>query len=408
MYDRYMRKIFFLCLIFVFIFLAGAGTVYAQNPQGDEKQNVIVFVRSGCAHCRAEEEFLKTVQEKISITLEFLNIADQESSKKFAAFTERTHTSKVTPITVIGNSYIIGFDSPETTGKTILELIDKVNRDHIVTSLEKAQSMGGLAPACDDTGTTPCEVQKPSVQVIVPFIGTVNSAKYPLIALTSLLGFFDGFNPCAMWVLVTFLIMLLQVGSRRKMALFAGVFILAEAVMYTMILTVWYKTWNFVQMDSVITPIIGVVTIIGGIFFIREWRKKELECHVTDAVARHKTYDRLKHLAAERFSIFTFLGILAVAFSVNIIEFACSVGIPQSFTKILELNHVGGVGYMMYIFVYILFYMIDDFVVFGLALYGADKLSLTGKYSKISNLIGGIVMILLGGIMIIRPGLILF
>ena len=63
---------------------------------------------------------------------------------------------------------------------------------------------------------------------------------------------------------------------------------------------------------------------------------------------------------------------------------------------------------MLYIFIYILFYMVDDFVVFGLALYGAEKLSLTTKYSKISNLIGGILMLLLGAIMIVKPGLILF
>ena len=113
-------------------------------------------------------------------------------------------------------------------------------------------------------------------------------------------------------------------------------------------------------------------------------------------------------MALAKFSIFTLLGILGLAFSVNIIEFACSIGIPQTFTKILEINNLGFLQSNIFIFIYILFYMIDDFIVFGIGLYGIDKLSLTTKYSKLSNLIGGILMIVLGFMLIFKPSLFLF
>ncbi|MFZ2993212.1 MAG: glutaredoxin, partial [Microgenomates group bacterium] len=74
----------------------------------------------------------------------------------------------------------------------------------------------------------------------------------------------------------------------------------------------------------------------------------------------------------------------------------------------LELNRLTGLESGLYIAVYILFYMIDDLIVFGIALYSIDKLALTTKYSKLSNLIGGIVMLILGLIMIFKPSIILF
>jgi len=211
-----------------------------------------------------------------------------------------------------------------------------------------------------------------------------------------------------MWVLVTFLIILIEVGNRKKMIVFAGTFILAEAIMYSLILTVWYKTWDFVRLDTIITPIVGLVSIVGGLFFLREWHKKELECKVTNLNQRSNTKQKIQQLATNKFTLFTFLGILGIAFSVNIIEFACSIGIPQAFTKILELNKLLPFQSASMIAVYILFYMLDDFVVFGLAFWGADHLGLTTKYSKLSNLFGGIVMVILGLLLIFKSQLLLF
>jgi hypothetical protein len=192
------------------------------------------------------------------------------------------------------------------------------------------------------------------------------------------------------------------------MLVFAGTFIFAEAVMYYLILTVWFRTWNFIQLDRIVTPIVGIVSIGAGLFFLREWHKKNTECVVTDIEERQKIRHRIKELAAQNLNLVTFIGILGLAFSVNIIEFACSIGIPQTFTKILEINNLGFLPSQFLMFVYIFFYMIDDLIVFGLALWSADKMHLTSKYSQASHLIGGVVMIILGLIMLIRPSLLLF
>jgi len=407
-----IKKIFtsLLLLIFSFSFI---NTAFANNsPQttGEFKAEIVVFLRQGCSHCDAEKKFLSSLEkERKDIKITRHNLEDQDSRDLWNKFTEQIEVSKVTPITVVGQSYIIGFDKTETTGKDIIKLVEESQKNKITTDLDKikSSSLQGSNATCDDTGNEPCTIEQ-TYFLNLPFLGKIDALSYPLLSLSVILGFLDGFNPCAMWVLVTFLVILMQVGDRRKMFVFAGTFIFAEAVMYTLILTVWYKTWDFVQLDSIVTPIIGIVSIIGGFFFLKEWRKKEIECKVTNVKQKKKTTEKIQSLAANKFTFFTFLSILGIAFSVNIIEFACSIGIPQAFTKILELNQLSSIEMALYILTYIFFYMIDDLLVFGLALYGMDKLALTAKYTRFSNLAGGIIMIILGFILIFKPSIFAF
>lgn len=404
---KYIGLFALLCSIFLVILPTQA---HAQTM--DVKTTIAVFVREGCAHCKNEETFLKNLSSEIS-TIEtiYYRLENQEQREIWDAFTKRMNISKVTPITVIGDTYMVGFDNEKTSGNDIRRLIQKAQMSKAQTDIQNPnlQEAGLKTSTCEENSLTPCEANpKPSYNVTLPFLGKIDAGDYPLFFLSAMLGFFDGFNPCAMWVLVTFLIILIEVGNRKKMFIFAGTFILAEAIMYTFILTAWYKTWDFVRLDTIVTPIVGLVSIIGGALFLKEWRKKELECKVTDLQKRADTKSKIQKLATDKFTIVTFFGILGIAFSVNIIEFACSIGIPQAFTKILEINALSTLQWASMIATYIFFYMVDDFIVFGLAFWGADHLGLTTKYSKLSNLIGGIVMIILGFILIFKSQLLFF
>ena len=210
-----------------------------------------------------------------------------------------------------------------------------------------------------------------------------------------------------MWVLITFLVILSQAGSKKKMIFLAGLFIVAEAIMYNLILNVWYKTWDFIALDQYVTPMVGLLATGGGLFFLWRWHKNksaELVCDITDIETQSKTIDKFKAIVNQPITIASVLAILVIAFSVNIIEFACSIGIPQAYTKILELNMLTFMERQWYIMIYTIGYMIDDFIVFGLAIWGYSKLqSHGGKYAQLSLLIGGVLMLLLGGILIIDP-----
>lgn len=384
---------------------SGANGVVAETES--HHGMVYLFGRDSCGFCKAEKEFL--TEAKIPYT--YLNIVEDEAAKAlYDQVTEKHNLSKVTPVTVIGERVFLGFNSPDTTGREMKEAIKAAQNsdvltveDHLKLAPVQEVAFGG---GCSDIG---CTAATASYVFDLPIIGTVDLKSFSLFTLSLMLGTIDGFNPCAMWVLITFLMLLAQAGSRQKMLFLAGLFIVAEAIMYNLILNVWYKTWDFVALDEIVTPLVGILALSGGTFFLYRWYRSSataLVCDITDIDSQTKTIGKLKAVINQPLTITTVLAIIVIAFSVNIIEFACSIGIPQAYTKILDLNMLTFVERQWYILVYTFGYMIDDFIVFGLAIWGFTRLEAHGaKYSRLSLLIGGVFMLILGLIMVFNPDL---
>jgi len=206
-----------------------------------------------------------------------------------------------------------------------------------------------------------------------------------------------------MWVLVMFLVLLSQVGDKKKMWQLAGLFILAQAIMYYLILMVWFAVWDFVALDRIVTPLVGLLALGSGIYFLYKFKTYKPVCNVTSVEQQQKVEQRAAALINRPLTLAVAIGVIGLALSVNVFEFACSVGIPQAFTKILEINQLGWLGTQWYVGLYMLTYMLDDILVFGLALWSFDKIGLTHKYSKWTTLIGGLLMLALGLIMLLRP-----
>ena len=413
---------FFALMIMLFGIFWISQIGYSDGNSQSKKVKIEYFGRKDCKNCANLEKFLKELSTKRD-DFEYVEHKIDESKEEKVFFDETTSKLKLvkgTPIIYIDGHIIQGFNTADTTGKEIENLINSgKTKDKILTLKEYVESgqtgnVSSNGAVC--TGDTVCEVPgltkgaENQVLVNIPIINkTVDLTNYSLLTMSIILGTIDGFNPCAMWVLVLFLTALIAVGNKVKMFRVAGLFILAEAVMYFFILNAWIYAWDFVGLDKWVTPLVGIVGIIGGIFFIRNYLKKgdTLECEVTDFEQRAKISKKIKDIANKPFTLLTALAIIGLALSVNVIEFACSVGIPQTYTKILQINEVPFWTRQFYTFIYIIGYMVDDIIVFGFALMSINKLQLTTKYSKWVNLFGGILMIILGLIMLIKPSLLI-
>jgi glutaredoxin len=384
-----------------------AETTTTSNVEAEEP-TVYIFGRDECGFCKDLFAWIKNE----NIKYEYLNINEDKQAKQwYDQVAEKHETTKVTPIIVIGERVIVGFNGAETTGTSIKNAVIvarnsdiKTIEEHIARAPKQNVVVGG---GCTEFE---CSMGEQSGYVFdLPLFGVVDLKSFSLVSLSAMLGVIDGFNPCAMWVLITFLVILSQAGSRKKMIFLAGIFIVAEAIMYNLILNIWYKTWDFIALDQYVTPFVGLLALGGGIFFLHRWNKNksaELVCDITDIESQSKTIDKFKAIVHQPVTVASVLAILVIAFSVNIIEFACSIGIPQAYTKILELNLLSFFERQWYILIYTVGYMVDDFIVFGLAIWGYGKLqSHGGRYAQLSLLIGGLLMLLLGTILVVDPSL---
>lgn len=396
--------------IYLFLFLC--AIFFAAPTAHAEEYEISTFVREDCAHCQDQEAFFEQVLTAglPDVRIRYVDIYTDEGKKLFDQFTDVYNLVKGTPITLVGDTIIQGYESDVTTGALIQRLLaeysgSKKTFEDVMDGSAGTANEFALEDACQEK----CTIENTQQFVRIPIIGkTIDIGTLSLGGLSLLLGFIDGFNPCAMWVLVMFLIVLSQLGSRRKMWQYVGIFILAEAIMYYLILNVWFTAWDFIHLNNIVTPLIGMLSLGSGLYFGYKFFTFKAVCSVAGEDERKTISQKVKDLAKRPMSIGVFLGILALAFSVNIFEFACSIGIPQTFTKILELNQLSWLGTQWHMFLYIIMYMIDDIVVFGIALYGIEKIGLAQKYSKWTTLVGAIAMLILGGIMLFRPDLLIF
>lgn len=390
-----MKKIFiFLGLLFFFI-----PWVFAE----EEKIEFSIFSRTDCVHCIELKNFLEAYKSDFTgAVAKYYDIDEKENRDLWSSFAEENNLSKVTPIILIWDEIITWYESDETTGKYILQKSLSLEESSYFENYDGSANTIKSWEWCEDQEF--CTLQKFSLEVNIPFFGVINLRDYSLLLLSTMLGFVDGFNPCAMWVLIMFVTILSQTGSRKKMFQVAGIFILAEAIMYYMILNVWYKAWDFVKLDNIVTPIIWLISFGAGIYFIYEFfTNKDWECKIISWDSKKNTISRIKYIASKPMTIWVFFMTIFIAFSVNIIEFACSIGIPQAFTKLLEMSSLWFFAKQIYILVYTFFYMIDDLVVFGIAIYAMSYLAITTKYTRYCLFIWWIIMIILGYFFLFNP-----
>lgn len=394
-----MKKI----LLAFFLFFSQFLWVFAQS----ETIEFSIFSRENCVHCIELKDFLDENKENFTLwQAKYYSIDEEKNAKLFDEFTTKNNIAKVTPIILIGDEIIEWYQSDETTGKYILEKSKVMTKSSYFENFEKASNTikSGEWCATWDSWEVCKIVLDSKLKVQIPFLWIINLKDYSLIFLASVLWFVDWFNPCAMWVLVMFLSILSQTGSRKKMFQIAWVFILAEAIMYFMILNVWYKTWDFVKLDNIITPIIWFISVLAWAYFIYEFfTNKDWECKIITSNQKKKTIEKIKYIASKPMTIWVFFATILIAFSVNIVEFACSIWIPQAFTKLLEMSSLWFIQKQFYVLIYTLFYMVDDFVVFWVAIYAISYLTVTTKYSRYCLFLGWIIMLILWYFFLFNP-----
>ncbi|MFA6553450.1 MAG: thioredoxin family protein [Patescibacteria group bacterium] len=363
---------------------------FALPAQASTPVTVDFFWGDGCPHCAKEKIFLtdlaKTYGDQIKINYYevYYNEDNQALLQEFA--NERGQAVSGVPATFIGQSMTVGFGSADTTGADIQALIEK-------------ELHAGQSPTVDSPAPSEDKIR-------IPLIGLVDPQAVSLPFVTVILAAIDGFNPCAMWVLVMLIGMLIGMQDRRRMWLLGTIFIITSALVYFMFLAAWFNLFKFIGVVRWVQVLIGLVALGIGVYYLRRfWKSRPGVCEVTDANQRRKILDRMKDIVSKKSLPLAIGGIIVLAAIVNLIELACSAGLPAVFTQVVALNELPGWQYYGLLLLYILIFMLDDMIVFAIAMMTMKVSGGTGKYSRYATLIGGIVILLLGIILIARPQL---
>lgn len=422
-----MKKILkFLIVFAVFLLLP-------VSAKADEKViNIHLFYGNGCPHCAAEEEFLSDyLKDRTDVKLYKYEIWYDSHNQELLSKVQKemgTTNKNGVPFTVIGKKTIVGY----ADGVTDEQIKDAINyylnndyRDYageITGKVKKAEvkedttkdesktedKKENKIEKADDTKDS----DQTDENVTVPVLGKINAKKVSLPILAVVLGFVDGFNPCAMWILIFLITMLFNMKDRKKMWILGLTFILTSGIVYLMFMLAWLNLATFISKIAFIRLLIAVIALVVGLInvykYIDSLKKKDEGCDVVDKKDRKKIMEKIISITHEKKFIIALLGIMVLAASVNIIELMCSIGIPLLFTQILAMNNLSTFNYMIYMFIYIFFFLIDDIVIFVISMVTLKVTGLSTKYTKYSHLVGGIIMLIIGLLLIIKPELLMF
>lgn len=422
-----MKKILkFLIVFAVFLLLP-------VSAKADEKViNIHLFYGNGCPHCAAEEEFLSDyLKDRTDVKLYKYEVWYDSHNQELLSKVQKemgTTNKNGVPFTVIGKKTIVGYAdgvtdeqikdainyylnndyrdyAGEITGKVKkTEVKEDTTKDESKTEDKKENKI----EKADDTKDS----DQTDENVTVPVLGKINAKKVSLPILAVVLGFVDGFNPCAMWILIFLITMLFNMKDRKKMWILGLTFILTSGIVYLMFMLAWLNLATFISKIAFIRLLIAVIALVVGLIniykYIDSLKKKDEGCDVVDKKDRKKIMEKIISITHEKKFIIALLGIMVLAASVNIIELMCSIGIPLLFTQILAMNNLSTFSYMIYMFIYIFFFLIDDIVIFVISMVTLKVTGLSTKYTKYSHLIGGIIMLIIGLLLIIKPELLMF
>lgn len=417
--SNFFKKLIFTLFIVFFSWILLSANNITRVSANEVEADIHIFSSKLCPHCRAAEEFLKELKkEQPRITIYQYEVSYQQNSQLLTFLANQLEVNgQGVPFILINNQAIIGF-SEATTPNDIHRLLgeETVEQD-LVKSIIRANQMTPIIKELGLSESRPIEASidsldknnKQNEEIDLPLFGKVNYKQISLPILTIMIAFLDGFNPCAMWVLIFLISLLMGMNDRRRMWILGSVFILTSGFVYFLFMTAWLNFFIFLGLVNWIRIAIATLAVFVAIHYLRDFMKnKDGACQVDLGGRKQKVFSNLKTVVYRKNLLWSLFGIILLAFSVNLLELVCSAGLPAVYTKLLSMSGLSTGQYYLYLLVYILVFMLDDLVVFIIAMISMKRVALDTKYARYSHLIGGIIMLIIGLLMFFKPEWIMF
>jgi hypothetical protein len=249
---------------------------------------------------------------------------------------------------------------------------------------------------------TPSVYYDPNITEI-PFFGKINLSQLTLPLLTIILGALDSFNPCAFFILIVLLSMLLYLQSRKKMMLVGSIFIFFSGLFYALFMLILFNSFYFTKLYINITSIIvGIVACVVGFINIKDffYYKEGFTLSIPEN-KRHGTFKRIRKIVKSPSILVMLGGTIFIAISVNFFELLCTFGFPLYYTNRLAIENLPTLTYYSYILLYTVVYVIPLFIILIITVFSFGVKKLTAWQGRILKLFPGIFLSSFGIVMII-------
>lgn len=342
---------------------------------GAAAQELVVYVREGCPHCADAKVFLAALAAQRPALRVVLRPVDTDPAAR-EALIALSQAAGVwppgVPTFVAGGRVIVGFQDAAHSGPGIVALLD------------------GAAPA-------PAALES-------RLFGTLSATRLGLPLFTLALGLLDGFNPCAMWVLLFLLALLVRLRDRRRMALIAGTFVLVSGAVYYAFMAAWLNLFQAVGVSTPLRIGLALLALLIGALNLKDFAAPGRGPTLSiPAAARPGLVARMHALPRARSLPALLAGVALLALAVNLVELLCTAGLPALYTAVLAQQQLPPALHHAYLGLYILGYIADDSLMVAGAVAALGSRKLDERGGRRLKLLSGVVMGALGLVLLLRP-----
>jgi glutaredoxin len=332
-----------------------------------------VYVRDGCPHCAAAKAALPAIAaDRPWLVIRYRQV-DVDADARDALL---AHSAAAgvwppgVPTFVHDGRVSVGFDA-------------------------EGDGSRALAAWIDDLGHPP-EVSSR--------VGWFDLERLGLPLFTVALGLIDGFNPCAMWVLLFLLSILIHLHDRRRMLLIAGCFVLVSGLVYYAFMAAWLNLFLAVGFSTVVRVVLALLALTIALVNLKEFAfgRGRVSVSIPESV-KPGLYARVRRVVQARSLPLALAGVALLALLVNMVELLCTAGMPALYSAVLSQQGLPAAAHYAYLALYILAYMADDALMVGLAVTALASQRLDAAAGRRLKLISGLVMLGLALVMLLRP-----
>ncbi len=400
----------FLAGVLLFGLLSSRLIPTVQAQQGNPVV-IYMFWGDGCPHCAVAKPFFeKMAQTYPNVELRFYEVwYDAENQQKFLTMAAAYgFNPSGVPTIFIGDKYWEGY----------IESMDPMFEEEIKQCVAfgcRDAGAGIIVPVAENSTPTPVVENTPAVvapsnqqdTIKLPLIGEVNLAHQSLTVATLLISFVDGVNPCSIWVLTMLLALTLHSGSRKRVLIIGFVFIAVTALVYALFIAGLFTFLTFVSFMTWIQVVVALVALVFALINIKDyfWYKEGVSFTISDD-KKPGIFKRMRKVMDSSQSLWGMVGAtIVLAGGVSLVEFSCTAGFPVLWTNMLSAQKVTGVNFILLLLLYMFIYQLDELIIFLTAVFTLKASRLEEKHGRILKLIGGVLMLTLAGVMIIKPTL---
>jgi thiol-disulfide isomerase/thioredoxin len=397
-----VRTSFFVLLLSVMLIAPAANALisgetawYESDANAQPVIHLYFFWSKKCPHClKAQPDIVAMEQEFPWLKLHSLELVDHpENIRTYIDMAAKFgNDARSVPAFMFCGNLLSGYESKATTGQLLRSYLQSCYRFAQDNNPDNTTVF-----ILDDNATT---------SIDIPLLGSIVTKEYSLSLLTVFIAGLDAFNPCAFFVLLFLLSMMVHSRSRGRMALIGGIFVFFSGAIYFLFMAAWLNLFIYLGELRLITLFAGGFAILMALINIKDffWFKKGFSLTISDE-EKPKLIDRIRQLLRLDSLVTVVFATIILAIVANSYELLCTAGFPMVYTRILTLRSLSIESYYLYLLLYNLIYILPLLLIVVLftAKLGSRKLS--EQEGMVLKLLSGVMMLMLGVLLVAAPQL---